>query len=178
MCKQIRRKGWNRTQIPSTKTYPKSKWQSTLVDHPGQKVQIDIKYVPHQCILWNSYGKRYYQITSIDEYSRKRVCRIVDEKSVTHTAIFLLDLEERFGFKLRRFKQIMAQNLLTTDYQSINLVFLKKYLVRKELNINAHVHIHLGKMGLLSEVTEKTVNDSINEHFIRKRSSLLLINGM
>ena len=100
MCKQIREKGWNRTQTPSTKTYPKSKWQPTLVDHPGQKVQIDIKYVPHHCILWNSYGKRYYQITSIDEYSRKRVCQIVDEKSVTHTATFLLDLEERFGFKI------------------------------------------------------------------------------
>ena len=100
MCKQIRERGWNRTKKPAPKTSPKSNWKPTPVDHPGQKVQIDIKYVPYHCILWNSYGKRYYQITSIDEYSRKRVCQIVDEKSVTHTATFLLDLEEQFGFKI------------------------------------------------------------------------------
>ena len=100
MCKQIRERGWNRTKKPAPKTSPKSNWKPTPVDHPGQKVQIDIKYVPCHCILWNSYGKRYYQITSIDEYSRKRVCQIVDEKSVTHTATFLLDLEEQFGFKI------------------------------------------------------------------------------
>lgn len=100
MCKQIRDKGWNRTHTSSTKTYPKSRWQPTLIDHLGEMVQSDIKYVPHQCILWNSYGKRYYQITSNDEYSRKRVCQIVGEKSVTHTATFLLDLEERFGFQI------------------------------------------------------------------------------
>lgn len=100
MCKQVRQRGWNRIEKQAPKSYPKSKWKPSIVTYPGQKVQIDIKYVPHHCIGWNSYGKRYYQITAIDEYSRKRVCKIVDEKSVTHTATFLLDIEERFGFKI------------------------------------------------------------------------------
>lgn len=39
--------------------------------YPGDKVQVDIKYVPKECVRFPSYGDRYYQITAIDEYSRK-----------------------------------------------------------------------------------------------------------
>lgn len=28
--------------------------------YPGDKVQIDIKYVPNECIRFPSYGNRYY----------------------------------------------------------------------------------------------------------------------
>lgn len=178
MCKQIREKGWNLTQIPSTKINPKSQWQSTLVDHPGRKVQIDIKYVPRQCILWNSYGRRYYQITSIDEYSRKRVCQLVDEKSVTHTATFLQDLEERFGFKIETIQTDNGTEFTNHGLSIDTLSVFEEVLSSKGIEHNAHDLIHLGKMGLLSEVTERTVNDSTNEHFIPKRSSSLLINGM
>ena len=66
----------------------------------GEKVQIDIKYVPRKCLAFDSHGIRYYQITAIDEYSRKRHCKIVDEKSVTHTAHFMLILEKELGFKI------------------------------------------------------------------------------
>lgn len=100
MCKQIREKGWNRGKESTPKTYPKSTWEAAPVSYPGEKVQIDIKYVPTQCIAWDSHGKRYYQITAIDEYSRKRVCKLVDEKSVTHTATFLIDIEKQFGFNI------------------------------------------------------------------------------
>lgn len=68
----------------------------------GEKVQIDIKYVPRECIQFDSHGIRYYQITAIDKYSRKRHCTLVDEKSVTHTARFVLDLEEQLGFKIHK----------------------------------------------------------------------------
>ena len=40
---------------------------------PGDKVQVDIKYVPEECVRFPSYEYKYYQITAIDEYSRKRV---------------------------------------------------------------------------------------------------------
>lgn len=49
--------------------------------YPGEKVQIDIKYVPRECICFGTNDQNYYQITAIDEYTRKRVLRIVDEKS-------------------------------------------------------------------------------------------------
>ena len=100
MCKQIRQQGWNKHIQKRERSYPKSRWKPDTVTYPGEKVQIDIKYVPQSCIGFDSKGKQYYQITALDEYSRKRVCKIVDEKSVTHTATFLLTLEEEMGFKI------------------------------------------------------------------------------
>lgn len=44
-------------------------------------MQVDIKYVPQECLIFPCYGKRYYQITTIDEYSTKRVLEIVEERS-------------------------------------------------------------------------------------------------
>ncbi len=53
-----------------------------------------------ECLLFNSYGERYYQITAIDEYSRKRVLEIFSEKSTYSTSEFVKKLEARFGFKI------------------------------------------------------------------------------
>lgn len=100
MCRQIRNREWNQKRIKPKKRYPKSKWKPDKVTFPGEKVQMDLKYVPRECLNFDSLGIRYYQITAIDEYSRKRHCKIVDEKSVTHTAEFILTLEEALGFKI------------------------------------------------------------------------------
>ncbi len=48
-----------------------------------------------------SYGWRYYQITAIDEYSRKRVLKIVKEKSTYETTKFIKNLKYRMGFKIK-----------------------------------------------------------------------------
>jgi IS30 family transposase len=69
--------------------------------YPGDKVQVDIKYVPQECVKFPAYGDRFYQITAIDEYSRKRVLEIVKEKSTFETTRFIKHLEERMGFKIR-----------------------------------------------------------------------------
>lgn len=98
MCYQIRR---NIPKIEKKKQYCKSRWKPDVVTYPGEKVQIDIKYVPNECLLFPTKGVHYYQITAIDEYPRKRVLSIVDEKSVTNTSKFLLDLEARMGFKIQ-----------------------------------------------------------------------------
>ena len=39
--------------------------------HPGDKIQIDIRYVPVEYIHLPGYGYWYYQITGTDEYNRK-----------------------------------------------------------------------------------------------------------
>lgn len=178
MCKQIREKGWNLTQIPSTKINPKSQWQSTLVDHPGQNVQIDIKYVPRQCILWNSYGKRYYQITSIDEYSRKRVCQLVDEKSVTHTATFLLDLEERFGFKI---ETIQTDNGIEFTNHGLSIDILSVFEeVLSSIGIE-HKRTRSyspWQNGIVERSHREDGKRFYQRTFIPKRNFSLLINGM
>lgn len=89
------------TEKKEKRTYPKSKWIKIPTTYPREKAQIDIKYIPQHCIGWDSKGIKYYQITAIDEFSRKRVYKVVDEKSVTHTAAFLDNLEEKFGFSIK-----------------------------------------------------------------------------
>lgn len=98
MCRQIRNKGYIKPKIKR-----KSYTRYTQLDgsYPGEKVQVDIKYVPSECIKFPSYGKRYYQITAIDEFSRKRALSIAEEKSTYETAKFLESLEDRLGFKIK-----------------------------------------------------------------------------
>ena len=35
---------------------------------PGQRVQVDVKFVPGFCIVGDAQGEKYYQYTAIDEY--------------------------------------------------------------------------------------------------------------
>ncbi len=97
MCKQIRKKGYKKGK-KRRKSY--TTYQHMDGEYLGHKVQVDIKYVPMESIKFMNFGKRYYQITAIDEYSRKRVLKIVEEKSTYETAKFLEELEERMGFKI------------------------------------------------------------------------------
>lgn len=98
MCRQIRNKGYKKP-IVRKKSY--TKYDRMDGKYPGDKVQIDIKYVPEECIRFPTYGERYYQITGIDEYSRKRVLKLVREKSTHETRKYLLELEERMGFPIK-----------------------------------------------------------------------------
>lgn len=70
MCRQIRNKGYRKPQ-GHRKSY--TRYEGLSGRFPGDKVQIDIKYVPKECIRFPSYGLRFYQITAIDEFSRKRI---------------------------------------------------------------------------------------------------------
>ena len=98
MCRQIRQKGYRTPQI-RRKSY--TTYDAVTGKYPGDKVQIDIKYVPAECVRFPTYGLRYYQITAIDEYSRKRVLKIVKEKSTYETVKFLRELENRMGFSIQ-----------------------------------------------------------------------------
>lgn len=98
MCRQIRKMKLNK---PVKKvSYPKTSYKKEKATYPGERVQIDVKYVPNECIGFASYVSRYYQITAIDEYSRKRYMELVDENSTYTTSNFLLRLEKNLGFKV------------------------------------------------------------------------------
>ena len=98
MCRQVKKKGYRKPTIHK-KSY--CKYEHMEGKYPCDKVQIDLKYVPDECIRFPSYGNRYYQITGIDEYSRKRVLKIVKEKSTYETCKYLQELEKRMGFPIR-----------------------------------------------------------------------------
>jgi transposase len=79
---------------PKQKRKPKP---YTKALYPGQKVQIDVKYVPRECIVG---GKAYYQFTAVDEYSRWTYRQMYDEKSSYCAKLFLDELIKAVPFAI------------------------------------------------------------------------------
>lgn len=67
-------------------------------EYPGQKVQIDVKYVPSFCVV---NGQKYYQYTAIDECTRLVFREMYDEHSTYSSKDFLLKLVLAFPFPIR-----------------------------------------------------------------------------
>lgn len=99
MCRQIKK--FKNYEKPKKISYPKSKYEPLKGSYPGEYVQIDVKYVPVECIGFQSNYDRYYQITAIDLYSRKRVLKLANEHSSYETSKMLKTLEKDFGFKIK-----------------------------------------------------------------------------
>lgn len=131
MCKQITKLKVKTSKKRRRVSYRKH--EEVRGKSPGDKVQVDIKYVPQECILFDSKGKRYYQITAIDEYSRKRVLRIVDEKTVTHTKDFVKDLESKIGFEISTIQTDNGREFINHEENPKQTAFEKEL---KRLKIN------------------------------------------
>ena len=65
---------------------------------PGQRVQIDVKFVPSACLVGDAKGKKFYQYTAIDEYSRYRYIEAFEEHSSYSSAVFLEHMLKAFKF--------------------------------------------------------------------------------
>lgn len=64
----------------------------------GQKVQIDVKFVPSECI---TDGKKYYEYIAVDECSRWAYRQMYDEHSTYSSYKFLLELIKAAPFQIR-----------------------------------------------------------------------------
>ena len=51
------------------------------MSHPGERIQIDVKFVPSVCLVNEAKGQKFYQYTAIDEYSRWRFVEAFEEHS-------------------------------------------------------------------------------------------------
>lgn len=67
-------------------------------EYHGQKIQIDVKYVPSYCV---SSVKKYYQYTAIDECTRIVFREMYDEHSTYSSKDFLMKLIDAFPFPIR-----------------------------------------------------------------------------
>lgn len=67
-------------------------------EYPGQKIQIDVKYVPAYCV---TDGKKYYQYTAVDECSRWTYREMYDEHSTYSSKDFLEKLIRHMPFPIR-----------------------------------------------------------------------------
>ena len=93
----LRRQGELGVKPPNPKYIPKP---YEKMQYPGQRVQIDVKFVPEVCIAGEAKGKKFYQYTAIDEYSRFRYLEAFEEHSTYSSAIFLEHLIQKFPFKI------------------------------------------------------------------------------
>ncbi len=66
-------------------------------EYPGQKVQIDVKFVPGYCV---ADEMKYYQYTAIDEYSRLVYREMYDEHSTYSSREFIRKAIAFFPFKI------------------------------------------------------------------------------
>ena len=93
-------------------------------DYPGQKIQIDVKYVPSYCV---TDGRKYYQYTAVDECSRWTYREMYDEHSTYSSKDFLLKLIEHAPFPIR---EVQTDN--GSEFTNRLLVIKSKHLTMFE----------------------------------------------
>ena len=79
---------------------------------PGEKVQIDVKEVPFNCLRGKVLrdNKHLYQWTAIDECTRMRFVYGFEEHTPENSVRFLKMLIKAFRLEFRQYKRITAQN--------------------------------------------------------------------
>ena len=97
--------------------------------YPGERVQIDVKYVPKEC-LSNEFKQKYpelklYQYTAIDEYSRYRILGGYHEHDTYASSLFLCQVVSAFKAIGIEVKCVQTDN---------GAEFTKQFLAKKENN--------------------------------------------
>ena len=93
----LTKQGQMAVKPPNPKYIPKPYEQ---MSYPGQRVQVDVKFVPASCIVGEAKGEHFYQYTAIDEFSRFRYLEAFTEHSTYTSAVFLEHMLKAFKFKV------------------------------------------------------------------------------
>ena len=93
----MKRIGAVRIPLTNPKYVPKPYEQ---MQYPGQRVQVDVKFVPKVCHVGEAEGKQFYQYTAIDEYSRFRYVEAFEEHSTYSSTVFLTHMLRFFKFRV------------------------------------------------------------------------------
>ena len=115
--------GWDGNQIQFIGTELKAKEQEKTeiipVTYPGEKVQIDVKYVPLECKTKElPKDKKYYQYTCIDEASRERYLYWYEEHTPMNTVDFVQRCIKYYGYKA---KEIQTDNGIEFTYNQAEI---------------------------------------------------------
>lgn len=107
MYRYMRKELGYQPEKPKKKYVPKPYQQ---MDHPGERVQIDVKVVPRDCIVRFGEGERYFQYTAIDEKTRKRYLGAYEEQSTYSSADFLAKVYAYFKRLGVRIETVQTDN--------------------------------------------------------------------
>ena len=93
----LRKRGAMAAKLPNPKYTPKPYEQ---MQYPGQRVQIDVKFVPQACISGQQEPTQWYQYTFLDEFSRFRYLEAFQEHSTYSSTVFLRHVVKKFPFAI------------------------------------------------------------------------------
>ena len=102
-------------------------------EYPGQKVQIDVKYVPRYC---TADGNKYYQYTAKDECSRWTYREMYAEHSTDSSRQFLISLVQHAPFLIR-------------EVQTDNGTEFTKRLIANDPNDKTAFEAELERLGII-----------------------------
>ena len=144
----LQRQGQMAVKPPNPKYIPKP---YEKMSYPGQRVQIDVKVVPTACIVGDAKGKKFYQYTAIDEYSRFRYLEAFEEQSTYSSAVFVEHMLKAFKFPVECVqtdngteftKQLKSNRITPTMFENT----LKRHNIAHKL-IRPFTPRHNGKVG-------------------------------
>ena len=102
LLKVLRKMGQMAEKLPNPKYKPKP---YEKMQYPGQRVQIDVKFVPSSCLVGAAAEEAketggYFQYTFIDEYSRFRYLEAFKEHNSYSSSEFIKHCVQRFPFAI------------------------------------------------------------------------------
>jgi len=106
-------------ETPDMKKVKKKPKPYQRAEYPGQKVQVDVKYVPSRCV---ANGRKYYQFTAVDECTRMAFREMYEEHSTYSAKDFLMKLATNPKFPIR-----MVQTDNGTEFTNALLVIKSKH---------------------------------------------------
>ena len=117
MVYAAKRLGLKEQKKPKKKSRVHRRYPELL--EPGEKVQIDVKEVPYNCLRGNILrdGKHLYQWTAIDECTRMRFVYGFEEHTPENSVKFLKMVIKAFPFKI---KTIQTDNGTEFTYKFIS----------------------------------------------------------
>ena len=85
-----------------SKAKEKENIEKIAITYLGEKVQVDVKYVPIGCMTkeLEEKGEKFYQYTAIDEYTRIRYTWFTNEHSTYMSSEFVKRAVKYFPFKI------------------------------------------------------------------------------
>lgn len=93
----LRKHGQTAVKLSNPKYIPKPYEQ---MQYPGQRGQIDVKFVPSVCMVGQEKGTQWFQYTFLDEYSRFRYLEAFEEHCTYSSTVFLRHVVERFPYAI------------------------------------------------------------------------------
>ena len=148
----MRREGLLRQKGEKKKKYKAQAYEQ--MQYAGQRIQVDVKVVPGYCIVDNNW-KKYYQYTTIDEYSRLRYLEAFQTADTFSSATFIEHVITWFSKKGIQIECVQTDNgveftkrfLRTKDEQNYSLfeTILAQKNIRHKL-IKPYTPRHNGKV--------------------------------